>query len=62
MWQVLSSAFCGKIVIMPATDQNSLYLAIIIAFLGFMIGLAKGGLGGLGSLLTPIASLALAKG
>ena len=44
---------------MPATDQNSLYLAIIIAFLGFMIGLAKGGYGGLGSLLTPILSLVL---
>jgi hypothetical protein len=44
---------------MLATDQNSLYLAIVIAFLGFMIGLAKGGYGGLGVLLTPILSLVL---
>jgi len=44
---------------MPAADQNTLYVAIIIAFLGFMIGLAKGGYGGLGVLLTPILSLVL---
>jgi uncharacterized membrane protein YfcA len=45
--------------IMPTTDQNTLYITIIIAFLGFMIGLAKGGYGGLGVLLTPILSLVL---
>jgi len=45
------------LIILPATDQNTLYVAIIIAFLGFMIGLAKGGLGGFGALLTPILSL-----
>jgi len=39
---------------MPTTDQNIFYVAIIIAFLGFMIGLAKGGFGGFGALLTPI--------
>ena len=44
---------------MPATDQNTLYVAVIIAFLGFMIGLAKGGFGGFGALLTPILSLVL---
>ena len=44
---------------MPATDQNSVSIAIIIAFLGFMIGLAKGGFGGLGALLTPILALVL---
>ena len=44
---------------MPATDQNTLYVTIIIAFLGFMIGLAKGGFGGFGALLTPILALVL---
>ncbi|HSG44605.1 MAG TPA: sulfite exporter TauE/SafE family protein [Anaerolineales bacterium] len=44
---------------MPATDLNTIYVAIIIAFLGFMIGLAKGGFGGFGALLTPILSLVL---
>ena len=44
---------------MPVTDQNAVYLAIVIAMLGFMIGLAKGGLGGLGALLTPILALVL---
>ena len=44
---------------MPATDPNALYITIIIAFLGFMIGLAKGGFGGLGALLTPILALVL---
>ena len=42
---------------MPTTDQNTLYITVIIAFLGFMIGLAKGGFGGFGALLTPILSL-----
>lgn len=40
-------------------DQNTLHVAIIIALLGFMIGLAKGGFGGLGALLTPILALVL---
>jgi uncharacterized membrane protein YfcA len=44
---------------MPATDQNSVSIALIIALLGFMIGLAKGGFGGLGALLTPILALVL---
>ncbi|MGR9117660.1 MAG: sulfite exporter TauE/SafE family protein, partial [Gammaproteobacteria bacterium] len=44
---------------MPTTDQSSLYVAIIVAFLGFMIGLAKGGFGGFGALLTPILALVL---
>jgi uncharacterized membrane protein YfcA len=43
---------------MPA-DQNAVYIAIVIAILGFMIGLAKGGFGGLGALLTPILALVL---
>src|SRR5215208_996932 len=44
---------------MPAADQNTVYVAIVIAILGFMIGLAKGGFGGLGALLTPILALVL---
>jgi uncharacterized membrane protein YfcA len=45
--------------IMPATDQNTIYVAIVIAILGLMIGVVKGGFGGLGALLTPILSLVL---
>ena len=44
---------------MPAADQNAVYVAIVIAILGFMIGFAKGGFGGLGALLTPILALVL---
>jgi uncharacterized protein len=44
---------------MPGTDQNTIYVTIVIAILGFMIGLAKGGFGGLGALLTPILALVL---
>jgi uncharacterized membrane protein YfcA len=44
---------------MPSADQNTVYVAVVIAILGFMIGLAKGGFGGLGALLTPILSLVL---
>lgn len=44
---------------MPAVDQNAVYVAVVIAILGFMIGLAKGGFGGLGALLTPILALVL---
>ena len=40
-------------------NQHTVYVAVIIAFLGFMIGLAKGGFGGLGALLTPILALVL---
>ena len=44
---------------MPLADQNAVYVAVVIALLGFMIGLAKGGFGGLGALLTPILALVL---
>ena len=44
---------------MPASEQNTVYVAIVIAILGFMIGFAKGGFGGLGALLTPILALVL---
>jgi uncharacterized membrane protein YfcA len=43
----------------PLADQNAVYVAVVIALLGFMIGLAKGGFGGLGALLTPILALVL---
>jgi uncharacterized protein len=39
--------------------QDAAYVAVVIAVLGFMIGLAKGGFGGLGALLTPILALVL---
>ncbi len=44
---------------MPASDQNTVSVAILIAILGLMIGLAKGGFGGLGVLLTPLLALVL---
>src|SRR5689334_17508777 len=44
---------------MPGADQSPVYVAGVIAFLGFMIGFAKGGFGGLGALLTPILALVL---
>jgi uncharacterized membrane protein YfcA len=44
---------------MPAADHNTVYVAIVIAILGFMIGFAKGGFNALGALLTPILSLVL---
>ena len=44
---------------MPGTDQHTVYVAVVIAILGFMIGFAKGGFGGLGALLTPILALVL---
>jgi len=44
---------------MPAIEQSAFYVAVVIALLGFMIGLAKGGFGGLGALLTPILALVL---
>src|SRR5215210_2020909 len=44
---------------MPATDPSPVYVAGVIAFLGLMIGFAKGGFGGLGALLTPILALVL---
>jgi uncharacterized membrane protein YfcA len=44
---------------MPVAEQNPVFVAVVIALLGFMIGLAKGGFGGLGVLLTPILALVL---
>jgi uncharacterized protein len=44
---------------MPATDHSTVYVTVVIAILGFMIGFAKGGFNALGALLTPILSLVL---
>src|ERR1051325_9757294 len=44
---------------MTATDQHIVYVTVVIAILGFMIGFAKGGFSGLGPLLTPILALVL---
>jgi hypothetical protein len=44
---------------MAAVDQNTVYVAFVIAILGFLIGFSKGGFGGLGALLTPILALVL---
>jgi uncharacterized protein len=44
---------------MPPADPSPVYVAGVIAFLGLMIGFAKGGFGGLGALLTPILALVL---
>lgn len=44
---------------MPTVDQNSVYVAVVIAILGLLIGVSKGGLGGLGVLLTPLLALVL---
>ncbi len=44
---------------MPAINQHTVYVTVVIAILGFMIGFAKGGFNGLGALLTPILALVL---
>jgi uncharacterized membrane protein YfcA len=44
---------------MPGTEQDPAYVAVVIAVLGFMIGISKGGFGGLGALLTPLLALVL---
>src|SRR5512134_441621 len=44
---------------MPAVEHDLAYVAVVVAILGFMIGFAKGGFGGLGALLTPILALVL---
>ena len=44
---------------MPELSHNPLFVAAVIAFLGLIIGLAKGGFNALGALTTPILSLIL---
>src|ERR1043165_2521675 len=51
-----SSLFPNSIL---AMDQHAVYVASVIAILGFMIGFSKGGFSGLGALLTPILALVL---
>jgi hypothetical protein len=43
----------------PALNQDPFFIAVIIALLGVMIGMAKGGFNALGALLTPLLSLVL---
>jgi uncharacterized membrane protein YfcA len=44
---------------MPELSHSPLFVGAVIAILGFMIGLTKGGFSALGALLTPILSLLL---
>lgn len=44
---------------MPPLSHDPVVVAVVIAGLGFLIGLAKGGFNGLSGLLTPVLSLVL---
>lgn len=44
---------------MPPTSHDPVFVAIVIAVLGLLIGLTKGGFNALGGLLTPLLSLVL---
>ena len=44
---------------MAELNHHPIFVAVIIAFLGFLIGLTKGGFNTLGALLTPVLSLVL---
>lgn len=44
---------------MPGFDHDPIFLPVVIALLGFFIGLTKGGSNTLGALLTPVLSLVL---
>jgi uncharacterized membrane protein YfcA len=44
---------------MPGLQQDPILAAVVIALLGFLIGVTKGGFNALGGLLTPLLSLAL---
>jgi hypothetical protein len=43
----------------PGFDHDPIFLPVVIALLGFLIGLTKGGSNTLGPLLTPVLSLVL---
>jgi hypothetical protein len=43
----------------PELSHDPLFVAVMIALLGFLIGVTKGGFNGVGSLLTPLLSLVL---
>jgi len=42
---------------MPPLDRDPLFIAVVVALLGFLIGVTKGGFNVLGALLTPLLSL-----
>ena len=44
---------------MPELNHDPLFVAVMIALLGFLVGVTKGGFNGVGSLLTPLLSLIL---
>lgn len=44
---------------MTGLNQDPVFIALVIALLGFLIGLTKGGFNTLGALLTPVLSLIL---
>lgn len=44
---------------MPELNHDPLFVAIVVALLGFMIGVTKGGFNAFGALLTPLLSLVL---
>ncbi|NTU65314.1 MAG: sulfite exporter TauE/SafE family protein [Chloroflexi bacterium] len=44
---------------MSELNQDPIFVAIVIALLGFLIGMTKGGFNTLGALLTPVLSLVL---
>ena len=44
---------------MPELNHSPLFVGIVIAVLGFLIGFSKGGFNALGALLTPVLSLVL---
>jgi hypothetical protein len=43
----------------PELNHNPVFVAVVVAVLGFMIGVTKGGFNALGALLTPLLSLVL---
>jgi hypothetical protein len=45
--------------VVPGFDHDPIFLPVVIALLGFFIGLTKGGSNTLGALLTPVLSLVL---
>lgn len=44
---------------MPELNHDPIFVAVVIALLGFLIGVTKGGFNTLGALLTPVLSLVL---
>jgi hypothetical protein len=43
----------------PGFGHDPIFVAVVIASLGFLIGVTKGGFNTLGALLTPVLSLVL---